>query len=275
MNKLGTRNLLLTLTTLIGLLGCDLDEGPGEGSQELESVQGVGDAQPLRAALAASSTATQLPVAATPAPATTHASVGLPAHEQHAIGWVRWASGQPVSTGPIADPTGERCADGQSGSVFYLAGTMGGHAERSCTVPVGKTIVLPLLNWWGAVPESYYDTEEALQARLAWGAGFSSFVFDAVCELSVRLDGVDLYADPSDTWVETLEPFEVTLPDDPDNFASWFGLVGGTTDMFGAGFYARLPALPPGEYQLEFSGGACSGGEPFFSTGVSYALTIE
>jgi len=47
---------------------------------------------------------------------------------------------------PLLDLTGEHCAEGQSGSVWFLAGTLGGYAERNCTVPTGKMLFFPILN---------------------------------------------------------------------------------------------------------------------------------
>jgi hypothetical protein len=40
--------------------------------------------------------------------------------------WVQWALSIPAATNPILDPDGENCELGQSGSVWFLAGTGGG-----------------------------------------------------------------------------------------------------------------------------------------------------
>jgi len=46
------------------------------------------------------------------------------------------------------DPTGEFCHVGQSGPVFFLAGNFGGTTVRHCTVPAGKALFFPILNYF-------------------------------------------------------------------------------------------------------------------------------
>ena len=60
--------------------------------------------------------------------------------------WWQWALAQPASANPLFDSTGEYCGAGQSGQVWFLAGTFGGSAERTCTVPAGRALLLPVLN---------------------------------------------------------------------------------------------------------------------------------
>ncbi|MBI4600614.1 MAG: hypothetical protein HY721_01505, partial [Planctomycetes bacterium] len=64
--------------------------------------------------------------------------------------WWAWALGIPAATNPVVDATGEHCDEGQSGPVWFLAGSFGGSITRTCSVPAGKTIFLALLNgvWW-------------------------------------------------------------------------------------------------------------------------------
>jgi hypothetical protein len=71
----------------------------------------------------------------------------LRSYEQHAASWWRWALTKPVSTSPLLDTTGANCQVGQSGSVFYLAGTFDGSAvTRRCSISRGKTIIVPVAN---------------------------------------------------------------------------------------------------------------------------------
>ena len=49
--------------------------------------------------------------------------------------WLEWAMAAPAPTNPILDPDGSYGAMGQSGKVWFLAGTAGGPATRSLTVP--------------------------------------------------------------------------------------------------------------------------------------------
>ncbi len=47
---------------------------------------------------------------------------------------------------PLVDQTGENCDVYQQGDVWNLAGTLGGNAERDCTIPAGKQILYPIIN---------------------------------------------------------------------------------------------------------------------------------
>jgi hypothetical protein len=54
----------------------------------------------------------------------------------------------PAKDNPIKDPTGEKCAIGQSNTsspVFYLAYNNGGFSQRTCKVPAGKALFIPVM----------------------------------------------------------------------------------------------------------------------------------
>ena len=69
--------------------------------------------------------------------------------------WWQYIFGLPAADHPLNDTTGERCAVGQWGPVFFLVGppTTGGPVTRSCTVPARKALLIPILNVSCAVPE--------------------------------------------------------------------------------------------------------------------------
>lgn len=67
--------------------------------------------------------------------------------------FTEWSKSFPVGQGPAEDTTGERCGIGQSGDVWYLAGSSrGGQVRRSCTVPYGKSILVPVANTTAQAP---------------------------------------------------------------------------------------------------------------------------
>ena len=60
--------------------------------------------------------------------------------------WWMWAA-SPGATA-LRDTTGARCGEGQEGDVFFLAGTFErGPIERKCTVPAGKHLFFPVVNY--------------------------------------------------------------------------------------------------------------------------------
>ncbi len=76
--------------------------------------------------------------------------------------WWQWAGfGLPEVGNPIADTSGVNCGLGQWGPVFFLAGTQGGApVARSCTIPAGKGILIPLVAFAGSVPDDAATIEE-------------------------------------------------------------------------------------------------------------------
>lgn len=69
-------------------------------------------------------------------------------YSQLSAKWWQWALAQRVSENPLLDLTGEFCGVGQSGHVWFLAGSIFGPdpIERTCTVPSGKSFFFPVLN---------------------------------------------------------------------------------------------------------------------------------
>jgi hypothetical protein len=276
-----TPTLLCTLLSTLTLLACDPGE-PDDAPGDLEStpIHGLGelDLQAELESRASSPVAPTLGVNANLGEAVEALAenIGLPSREQDAAGWVQWSGRLPYYAGPIFDETGAQCGEGQDGPIWYLPGTAGGPVNRTCTIPVGKQIVFPLLNYYGAYPVSSYPTPEDAQASIDYFEETAEWIYaDLTCSLTAKLDGQDLYADLTDTWQLVIDPFEVELPDDPDNFADWYGIQGVTTDAVSAGYYARLPALAPGEHTLEFGGTLCYEGEIWFDTYASYTIQIE
>jgi hypothetical protein len=198
--------------------------------------------------------------------------------EAMAIGWLRWAFAQPWSIGPVNDPTGASCAMGQQGSVWYLAGTSGGAVTRECTIPVGKKLVLPLVNSWWTFPEEFYPDEDAIAAGIPESIDWLQNNFAHTCALTLRLDGEDVIPGGFDDmldelYIETFEPFEVELHPD-DHYMSQYDVAGGPMLTTGAGYYARINPLPPGDHVLELGGVLCDGEDVLFETSATYHLHV-
>lgn len=60
--------------------------------------------------------------------------------------WWQWVLAIPEATNPNLDTTGADCAEGQTGKVWFLAGTFGASVTRACTVPTGRGLFFPILN---------------------------------------------------------------------------------------------------------------------------------
>jgi hypothetical protein len=182
----------------------------------------------------------------------------------------------PSSTGPIRDQTGAACADGQSGPVWYLAGTFGGPVTRSCTVPKHKFIYLPLKNHWVAPRLESVDTPEEMANYLAFVDEWIPLRRAISCNLRIELDGVPLLDSQEEIdaklWTQRLTPFEAVLNADNSN-----GFPGGISPaVTHGGYYALLLPMAPGStHTLVFGGANCNDdGSVAFETLATYNLTI-
>src|SRR6266700_1791762 len=61
--------------------------------------------------------------------------------------WWLWEYSIPAPNNPVLDTTGANCDVGQSGQVWFLAGSFtSGTITRTCTVPHGKALFFPIFN---------------------------------------------------------------------------------------------------------------------------------
>jgi hypothetical protein len=154
--------------------------------------------------------------------------------------WWTWAASQPEATNPVSDRTGAQCAVGQGDDVWFVAGTFGGEAKRTCTVPAGRTIAGPLLN---------VTTDDA--------ASCAEFI--AAADGEVVLDGA-----PVD--IKKIEAQPVTFSGVAGNPLT---KKAGEVARQGCGLWFTLAGLQPGAHKLTING--VSGD---FSLSVEYALTV-
>lgn len=191
--------------------------------------------------------------------------------------WNQWALSEPWSTGPINDPTGAECAEGQDGKTWFLAGTSGGAATRQCSIPKGKDLFFPLVNRWCVFPSDWYPDQASIDADLVLIHEWYADQLANTCSLIVKVDGQDAYAGGlvemvDDLYLQTPGLFQVDL--NADNFLSDYGVPGGPMPASAAGHFARIKALPPGDHVVELGGAICDGEEVAFETSVTYHLHV-
>lgn len=195
---------------------------------------------------AVSSAAVAAPVFAPPPPATPH----LKAYADWAALWQQWAIGTPADVNPVLDTTGANCAVNQPvPGVFFLAGTFDGSTvNRTCTVPVGTSFLVPILN------DAYFAQQSDPPSQRT-----EAFVRSQVrCveqspSLSLTVDGVAL-ANPAGR-LEHSSLFSVSLPAN-----NVFGVPAQVlSPSVDEGYYAFVEPLTPGTHTVRFtsSSGAC------------------
>lgn len=165
---------------------------------------------------------------------------------QWAARWWQWALSIPASSNPLTDTTGEFSAVGQSGPVWFLAGTFGNSAERTVTIPAGKGVFLPVHNWiFGAIAGDCDPSNPGVPCDVPTLQAAAAAATESAQTLDVFIDG---QAVPNVRTYRASSPggFNVTLPAD--------AVLGLPTGTFGPhvadGYWLMLAPLEPGAHTI-------------------------
>jgi hypothetical protein len=182
--------------------------------------------------------------------------------------WWQWVLSVPAATNPLFDTTGEHCAQGQTGKVWFLAGTFVGAVTRTCTVPQGKAVFFPILNaTFGAAVFDCEPTNPGVPCdpnalRAAAEASMDSVTLEA------SIDGAPLL-NLSDYRVQS-PVFSVTVPD-----GNILGIPSGTyTPMVSDGYWLMLAPLSPGAHTIHLNGVVTGGVFNGLVSEVTYYLIV-
>lgn len=179
--------------------------------------------------------------------------------------WWQWASAERSDNNPVSDVTGELCAVGQRGSVWFLAGGFGSSTiRRSCLVPVGKALYFPLVNVvYRPAPDDDGQTCEQAKASAAM----------------TNASAIDLFAEIDGKPVPDVKRFRIASKDCFDLYARmptrmrpYRGFPSATD-----GFWLLLQPLSPGRHVLKF-GGKYGGESPYAGQmiqDIQYQLTVQ
>lgn len=189
--------------------------------------------------------------------------------EQWGGEWWSWIYETPATNHPALDLTGEFCHEGQQGPVFYLAGTFGGEANRTCTIRRNKPVLFPLITFQadncGIPPEDQLTNEELVALLEDWP--------NTVTAATLEVDGVVIGSTPeelSEFLTDTTE-FSYVVPAE-DSLYELFGLdfEGLCSPSFTRGYFIAL-SLDRGQHTIHFTGALDNG----FAIDTSYQLTVR
>jgi hypothetical protein len=179
--------------------------------------------------------------------------------------WWQWAISLPASGHPLFSSGSVDCSTGQSGHVWNLAGafvTSGDPTERSCAIPSGTALLLPLVNVECSTlePPPFFGADEA-----GLRACVQEFEFT---DLHASVDGVEI-GDLDRFLVEWSPLFGILPP--ADNILD---VVGGSEGVaIARGVHLLLQPLSIGEHVVTF-GGTTLQGSASFDFDVTYRLTV-
>jgi hypothetical protein len=194
-------------------------------------------------------------------PAASAADRAAPAPDVNLLGArsLQHALSIPAPQNPFHDQTGAYCSLWQSGSVWFLYITngnpIGEPVVRECTIPVGKTIFMPIMSWV-CLPFPNETVQFAIDG--------CKEINDKTDILRLRIDGKarnDLI-----TRRASSHAFALVLPDD-----NIFGVPASIVVAVHDGYFATLPPLGVGTHIVRVQGGTTSEG---FTSDVRYRLKV-
>ena len=169
--------------------------------------------------------------------------------------WWQWAATFEPAVSPVADRTGRYCTGNQSGDVWFLAGTYGSaRTIRTCTVPRGKYLFFPIVNYVVMPNPSSGQTLSCAQVR-----GQAEQMTDDLLKILLEIDGR--------TYDGLAEHRQATQCFDLG------ALAGPSLHLYPVaanGYYVMLRPLPPGEHVINFGGAL-----PTNVQVVTYNLIVE
>lgn len=186
-------------------------------------------------------------------------------YETWAAKWWNWIISIPMKDNPRLDSTGIKCnVEQNDNTTWFLAQISHGYAERHCSIPPGKSILVPILTGecdYLSSPE-IYDKAGLLDCA---SGGIKGAVVHA------NLDGEQI----KEIKRIVTPLFNTTIY--PDNIFSSVSSLTGDTQAVTDGYYIFIKSLPPGLHTLDFSASAVDNpiiGSHSFSYGVKYILDI-
>jgi hypothetical protein len=164
--------------------------------------------------------------------------------------WWQWALSAPAASNPLTDTTGALAQFNNTGSVFFLAGNMGGNTTRTFNVPYGP-LFFPVLNYLDFETPAGTGSclDQATDKQVQCALDFIEPLIDGISNKYVRVDGIDVLISPNFRQTSTAF-FDVNLPSE-----NLLGVPAGLGNKFVSdGYWVALQNLSPGSHTLEFGG---------------------
>ncbi len=178
--------------------------------------------------------------------------------------WWQWALGIPADVNPLLDDTGANFASGQSGPVWFLAGSWASPTPvRYATLPQGKALFFPVVNYECSSLETfpwYGGNEAELRDCLQFNSGYS--------RKWAEIDGM-LVNNIEQYYAMSPSVFRLFIPEDGVS-----GYTPGTGISMAAGHWLMLAPLSVGTHVIRFGAGEDSD-TPSWSFAITYILTVK
>lgn len=174
-------------------------------------------------------------------------------YEDHIKNFWKWVISLPKDNSPWHDDTGERCSRAQSTTnspVFYLGGNGGGRSKRTCRVPPGKGILIPVLVV--EVSEKDFPKSPKSVQELRRIAKKDQ---DSVKDLYLKIDNREYNMQELAKYRKATGDFSVTFPENPI-----FKATKGEAKAVADGHYIITRPPPKGKHTVHYrSSLSCDG----------------
>ena len=192
-------------------------------------------------------------------------------YAEHEKNFWKWILEIPANESPVNDRTGEKCANGQSNtnsSIFYLSMNNGGISERTCKVPVGKGLLIPVMQVEWSDKEAPGASVEELHKSAKKDQDSVNSLYLKISDKEYKYKDLINYRTHTDV-------FEVVFPNN-----GIFGVIeGGLSKVVADGFYIITEPLIKGNYSIHFKSSlicpdpGCA--EPNFAQDIKYNIVAE
>ena len=180
------------------------------------------------------------------------------------VKWWQWFLAIPQDNHPMNDETGKNCGVNQDNpDVWYLTTTGSGTVVRTCSIPAGKALLVPI-----AANECSYAEFPNLKSEAELRACAVSG--DEVSAIQASIDGVE---------IKDIRKYRVQSPFFNTTLAenNVFGAPGGPSKAVSDAFVLFLQPLSPGKHELHMSQSTLDNpttGTQSFAYDVTYHLMV-
>jgi hypothetical protein len=164
-------------------------------------------------------------------------------YEQNVENFWKWLLPLPKDASPWNDQDGHNCTNGQSGSnssVFYLSGNGGGKSERTCNVPAGKGLFIP-------VSPMEISDKEAPNSSVEQLHNIAKNDQDSVTSLYLKVDDKEYSRQDLEGYRTDTKDFEVVFPKN-----AIFGVSEGPSKAVADGYYVITEPLEKGNHTIVY-----------------------
>lgn len=196
-------------------------------------------------------------------------------YEEHLINYYKYILPIPLDRNPIHNSTVD-CNYGQNTSdskIFYLNGNEGGETVKTCTIPEGLGLFIPIITVEISTAELNEQKNRTYSINELDGAAKDDQDSVDLNLLYLKINDKEYSSDELTKFRIHTKKFEITFPEN-----AIFGAIAGPATSVADGYHIITHPLSAGNYTIQFKGAlGCFGSvclEPSFVTDNTYHILV-